>query len=120
MGRNVAQKLIAAHLARSGEARLEDQLGGLWLWKILVPSGLRAVVVPSGCRATFQPHWWIAMWWWKKQYRAQPSTLVVPPSARWVTWWTSQAEAGWSQPPAQRQAGSGEAGAELAGAQEGG
>jgi len=29
--------------------------GGLWLWKILVPSGLRAVVVPSGCRATVQP-----------------------------------------------------------------
>jgi hypothetical protein len=38
-----------------------------------------------------------------EQYRAQPSTLVLPPSARWVTWCTSQAEAGWSQPPAQRQ-----------------
>ncbi|HLM90244.1 MAG TPA: hypothetical protein VK284_14710, partial [Streptosporangiaceae bacterium] len=37
--------------------------GGLWLWKVLVPSGLRAVVVPSGCRATVQPHWWIATWW---------------------------------------------------------
>ncbi len=35
----------------------------------------------------------------EKQYRVQPSTLVVPPSARRVTWWTSQAEAGWSQPP---------------------
>ena len=34
-------------------------VGGLWLWKTLVPSGLRAVVVPSGCRATVQPHWWI-------------------------------------------------------------
>jgi hypothetical protein len=65
--------------------------GGLWLWKVLVPSGLRAVVVPSGCRATFQPHWWMATWWWKKQYSAHPSTLVFPPSARWVTWCTSQA-----------------------------
>jgi hypothetical protein len=34
-----------------------------------------------------------------KQYSAQPSTLVLPPSARWVTWCTSHAEAGWSQPP---------------------
>jgi hypothetical protein len=31
--------------------------GGPWLCRILVPSGLRAVVVPSGCRATVQPHW---------------------------------------------------------------
>jgi hypothetical protein len=38
-------------------------VGGPWLRKVLVPSGLRAVVVPSGCRATFQPHWWMATWW---------------------------------------------------------
>jgi hypothetical protein len=31
-------------------------VGGLWLCRSLVPSGLRAVVVPSGCRVTFQPH----------------------------------------------------------------
>ena len=30
----------------------------------------------------------------KKKYNAQPSTLVLPPSARWVTWCTSQADAG--------------------------
>jgi hypothetical protein len=83
------------HPARAG--------GGLWLWKTLVPSGLRAVVVPSGLRVTVQPHWWMATWWRKKQYNAQLLTLVVPPSARWVTWCTSQAAAGWSQPPAQRQ-----------------
>jgi hypothetical protein len=35
----------------------------------------------------------------KEQYNAQPSTLVFPPPARCVTWCTSQAEAGWSQPP---------------------
>jgi hypothetical protein len=35
----------------------------------------------------------------KETYNAHPSTLILPPSARWVTWCTSQAEAGWSQPP---------------------
>jgi aconitate hydratase len=57
--RQVAMVLAGGQipLVRCGERRLEDQLGGLWLWKILVPSGLRAVVVPSGCRATVQPHW---------------------------------------------------------------
>jgi hypothetical protein len=30
--------------------------GGPWLLRILVPSGLRAVVVPSGCRVTVHPH----------------------------------------------------------------
>ena len=35
-------------------------VGGLWLCRILVPSGLRALVVPSGLRVTVQPHWWMA------------------------------------------------------------
>jgi hypothetical protein len=39
------------HPARAGGAL------GPWLCRILVPSGLRAVVVPSGCRVTVQPHW---------------------------------------------------------------
>jgi hypothetical protein len=33
---------------------------GRWLFKTLVPSGLRAVVVPSGLRVTVRPHWWMA------------------------------------------------------------
>jgi hypothetical protein len=35
--------------------------GGPWLWSVLLPSGLVAVVVPSGLRVIFQPHWWTAM-----------------------------------------------------------
>jgi hypothetical protein len=35
----------------------------------------------------------------KVQNRAQSVTLVLPPSALWVRWCTSQAAVGWSQPP---------------------
>jgi len=55
--------------------------GGLWLRSTLVLSGLQAVVVPSGFSTTVQPIWWIATWWWKKQYNAQSLTLVLPPFA---------------------------------------
>ncbi|GEM_PF-3948912 len=33
------------------------------------------------------------------QNRIQSRTLVLPPSALWVRWCTSHADAGWSQPP---------------------
>jgi hypothetical protein len=35
-----------------------------------------------------------------KHSRMQSLTLVGPPSALCLTWWTSHAHAGWSQPPA--------------------
>lgn len=53
-------------------------------------------------RATFQPHLVDGHIVVEKQYNAQPSALVVPPSARWVRWCTSHAEASWSQPPTNR------------------
>ena len=46
-----------------GPGRYPGCGGGPWLCRILVPSGLRAVVVPSGFSATVQPHLWMAMWW---------------------------------------------------------
>jgi hypothetical protein len=35
--------------------------GGGWEWRVLLPSGLVAVVVPSGWRVKIQPHRWMAM-----------------------------------------------------------
>src|ERR1039458_527016 len=42
-------------------------------------------------------------WWWNQQYRAQSVQLVWRPLAWWVMWWTSQPDAGWSQPLGNRQ-----------------
>jgi hypothetical protein len=36
-------------------------LGGSWLCKMRLPSGLMAVFVPSAFRMSFQPHVWMAM-----------------------------------------------------------
>ena len=59
--RRAAAPLAAGQAARLGEfspavPAYPARGGGPWLWRILVPSGLRAVVVPSGCRVTVQPH----------------------------------------------------------------
>jgi hypothetical protein len=62
-----------------------------------------AVVVPSGFSTRVQPQRWITTWWWKEQSRTQSLALVFPPWALCLTWWTSQAAAGWLHPPAQRQ-----------------
>ena len=66
-------------------------------------SGFQALVVPSVFRISVQPRRWIMTWWWKKQSRTQSLVLVLPPFFLCLTWWTSQADAGWLQPPAHRQ-----------------
>ena len=38
------------------------RVGGSWLLRTLLPSGLRAVVVPSGFSVTVQPSWWMQIW----------------------------------------------------------
>jgi hypothetical protein len=48
------------------------------------------VVVPSLFRMRVQPHRWMTTWWWKKQRSTQSVTLVGPPSALCLTWWTWQ------------------------------
>ncbi len=77
--------------------------GGPWLCRVVVPSGLVAVVVASGCRVRVQPWRWIMTRWWNGHSSTQSRTLVGPPSALCRTWWTWQAAAPWVQPPGQRQ-----------------
>src|SRR6202162_6024397 len=76
--------------------------GGLWLWRTLVRSLFQALVVPSGFRTRVQPQRWITTWWWNVHSRTQSLVLVGPPSALCLTCGTSQAAAGWWQPPAHR------------------
>ena len=47
---------ISMAYVSGGGGRYPAWAGGLWLCRILVPSGLRAVVVPSGLRVTVQPN----------------------------------------------------------------
>jgi hypothetical protein len=61
--------------------------GGLWLWRVRVPSGLVAVVVPSALRVMAQPHRCTAMRWWKAQSKIKLGRAVRPPLERGRMWW---------------------------------
>jgi len=79
-------------------------LPGAGRWPVavqtLVRSLFQAVMVPSGLTTRVQPQRWITTWWWNGHSSTQSFTDVVPPWALCLVWWTWQAPAGWSQPPA--------------------
>jgi hypothetical protein len=76
------------------------RVGGPWLCRTFVLSLFHAVVVPSALTTRVQPHRWITTWWWNEQRSTHSFTDVFPPSALCFVWCTSQAPAGWLQPPA--------------------
>ena len=70
---------------------------------VLVPRGGGAVRVEDEDPAPLVDDDLMTIWWWKKQSKTQSVVLVVPPCFLCLTWCTSQTEAGWLQPPGNRQ-----------------
>jgi hypothetical protein len=50
------------HPTAKGGRSYPGRGGGLWLWTVFLPSGLRAWLVPSGWTVRVQPSWWSRTW----------------------------------------------------------